>query len=237
MNSILFSNPPPFRMDSDDLRFVHCKSVLKIPQGGTVFAGEINAGLYLCKISYDKLGATLAPVKPIYSPPQLRCVLISAFPRPQIAKRILFESACFGVECLIFYASQKCDVSYIKSSLYTGEFREHLIRGAEQACSSHIPQFRTAQDIESAIETASSLMPNSIKLAPDPYEATSNFSDSVKNGSSFCVIFGSERGFSNSERDILRNSGFTLASLGPRILRTDSAIIAALAQIPQPGSP
>ena len=44
-----------------------------------------------------------------------------------------------------------------------------------------------------------------------------------------CVLIGPEGGFSDSEYDDAEVSGFKAVSLGPRILRTESAAIAALA--------
>ncbi len=44
-----------------------------------------------------------------------------------------------------------------------------------------------------------------------------------------CVLIGPEGGFSDSEYDDAAAAGFTAVSLGPRVLRTESAAIAALA--------
>jgi 16S rRNA (uracil1498-N3)-methyltransferase len=44
-----------------------------------------------------------------------------------------------------------------------------------------------------------------------------------------CLLIGPEGGFSETEYDDARVSGFTAVSLGPRVLRTETAAIAALA--------
>ena len=44
-----------------------------------------------------------------------------------------------------------------------------------------------------------------------------------------CLLIGPEGGFSDSEYEDARVAGFTAVSLGPRILRTESAAVAALA--------
>ena len=43
------------------------------------------------------------------------------------------------------------------------------------------------------------------------------------------LAIGSERGWSPAERDILRANHFTLAHLGPRVLRAETAVTAAIA--------
>jgi 16S rRNA (uracil1498-N3)-methyltransferase len=44
-----------------------------------------------------------------------------------------------------------------------------------------------------------------------------------------CLLVGPEGGFSNSEYDDARVAGFTAVSLGPRVLRTETAALAAIA--------
>jgi 16S rRNA (uracil1498-N3)-methyltransferase len=43
-----------------------------------------------------------------------------------------------------------------------------------------------------------------------------------------CLLIGPEGGFSNNEYEDAAVSGFTAVSLGPRILRTETAAIAAV---------
>jgi RsmE family RNA methyltransferase len=43
------------------------------------------------------------------------------------------------------------------------------------------------------------------------------------------LAFGPERGWSAGERQLLRAQGFELAHLGTRVLRTETAVVAALA--------
>ena len=75
--------------------------------------------------------------------------------------------------------------------------------------------------------------PDSIKIAPDVYEATATISQALSGTAQkhITAILGSERGFDNTDRSLLRNANFTLVSLGNRVLRTDSAIIATLSHI------
>jgi RsmE family RNA methyltransferase len=45
------------------------------------------------------------------------------------------------------------------------------------------------------------------------------------------LIFGAERGFSPGERALLRAENFQLVHLGPRVLRLETAVTAAVAII------
>jgi 16S rRNA (uracil1498-N3)-methyltransferase len=50
-------------------------------------------------------------------------------------------------------------------------------------------------------------------------------------GSALTLLSGPEGGLSDSEEDLARACGFAVASLGPRVLRADTAPLAALAAI------
>ncbi len=232
MNCVLFEKNEPmfFAPDSDGAR--HLREVLKVKPGDKIFAGIAGEEMFFAKVLPNSDGSfSFEREGEIPSPPLLPIVLCTPFSRPQIAKRIMFDSACFGVKSIIFYASEKGDLSYSKSSLYSGEYRKILLKGAEQACSSQLPSLYTRDSLESALSEAESLSKSPIRLAPDVYEASISLFDAVgtsKPPKSAILTIGGERGFSQSDRQILKSKGFVLASLGKRVLRTDSAAIASL---------
>lgn len=235
MNCLIFPTPPPFKLAPDSPKLEHVEKVLKAADGGTVFAGQANGGLFVCK--FEKLadgGATLTPISDAPNPAPLAASVAVAFARPQIAQRMLFEAACFGVENLLFYAASKGEADYAKSGLYArGEYAKWLEKGAEQACATSIPSFSTAASLAEAVEMLDALAPrDSLKIAPDLYEATAYLPDVLDKSPDLHVkgILGSERGFSNPDRDLLRLNNYTLVSLGNRVLRTDTALIATLSR-------
>ncbi len=236
MNCILFPENEPLKLSKGDPKLEHILRVLKTKEGGEVFAGNINGALNICSVSYNDDGsANLLPIRETNNPPQLEAGIAVSYARPQIAQRLLFEAACFGVKNLVFYPASKGEADYAKSSLYTsGEYKKWLERGAEQACATHIPNFEYATSLENAIERLNELGdPNAVNLAPDVYESECSFIDAFTTynpiGDDYVnVILGSERGFTNTDRENLRYHGYTLVSLGERVLRTDTALIAVL---------
>lgn len=228
MNAILFKDKESslFIPDSDP-KAVHIKDVIKPKNGDEIYAGIINGSLFKAKIHKEQDGYRLSEERtPLPNPKILDIHLCVAFARPQIAKRILFEAACFGVRKLTFYPASKGEAAYAQSSLYkNNEFKEFLIKGAEQACAANIPMFSISKNLE---ETIKNIDLNSLKLAPDLYEATTPFDQKIVKNIPKTLVFGSERGFSDCDRKLLRQNQFILTSLGQRALRTDTAIIAAL---------
>jgi 16S rRNA (uracil1498-N3)-methyltransferase len=71
--------------------------------------------------------------------------------------------------------------------------------------------------------------PGAAKILLSP-SARLPFSKSL-NGNQFVLAAGPEAGFTAEEEAILVNAGFTPASLGPRVLRTETASVAALAAL------
>lgn len=269
MNSILFKDNPPFKLEKNDERLAHIRNFLHTPENGEIYAGKLNEYLCVAKIHYLEDGsAELLPSRQLENPQPLPLTFCAAFTRPQIAQRILFEAACFGVKNLIFYAAQKSESAYAQSRLYTtNEHIDWLIKGAQQACCASIPNFYTAENLDSCIAKAKTLEPNFenlpdknnskntflekfSRLAPDVYEAEISLLNAIlqrkktffenldKNSPPlasphFTILIGGERGFNSPERLILRANGYSLTSLGLRVLRTDTAAISSLSTLSQ----
>lgn len=165
---------------------------------------------------------------PIPAPEPL--TLIVGLPRPQTARDLLREMSSLGVAALHFVATEKTEPSYASSKLWsTGEWRRHLITGAEQAFTTLLPEVTWGRSLA---EVISALPATDSRVALDNYEAAnplSAFPALAQPG--LTVALGPERGWSATDRTQLRAAGFTLAHLGTRVLRVETAAIAAVAVV------
>ncbi len=66
------------------------------------------------------------------------------------------------------------------------------------------------------------------RVALDNYEATVRLTPAAAPPPA-ALAFGPERGWSAAERTLLRDQGFVLAHLGTRVLRLETAVVAAVA--------
>ena len=83
------------------------------------------------------------------SPPLDPITLIVGLPRPQTAKKVLQEATAMGVQRIHFVRSDLGERSYAHSPLWKqGEYRRHLIDGAQQAVSTRLPAITVAQKLE-----------------------------------------------------------------------------------------
>lgn len=286
MNLLLFANEGDLRhIAPTDPRLEHVRRVLQLRPGQRLYAGVLGGRRAWATILKDDpaTGMTTEPEWEAQEPPQpLPLRVLVGLPRPQTARRILFEAAALGVRQLDFFQAQKGEPSYAQSSLWhSSQWQERLLLGAEQACVTSLPHVRHFQNLQDAIAAAAhppenastpELAPESdatpvpkanaapergptfadsasagqasaqaiypdthsedIRLALDVYEAIAPLSHLLPNGTapgrSLTLGIGPERGWSAAERTLLTDADFLLTHIGPRVLRAETAFVAAL---------
>lgn len=86
---------------------------------------------------------------------------------------------------------------------------------------------------EPDLSPASRLWGEGTRWAFDPYRAKTAFGavslPAVTDGAPLVLAIGSERGWTPAELDLLADRGFSFASLGDRILKTETAAVTAVA--------
>ncbi len=231
MNLILFepaeiASPLPRR----DPRAVHLLDVLRREIGDSFDAGVIDGPRgkgTLVAIGADALTLSFtwttetAPADPI--------TLIVGLPRPQTARDILRDATTLGVAALHFALTDKGDRNYASSTLWrSGEWRRHLVAGAEQAFDTRLPHVTHGCPLTDIVPA---LPLTGTRLALDNYESPTPLSQLTNLTPTVTLAFGPERGWSAGERDLLRQNRFAFVHLGSRVLRTESACTVALALI------
>ena len=200
-------------------------------EGDSFDAGLINGPRgkgRLEKITPDALTFSFAWGEP--PPPLDPIMLLIGLPRPQTARKILQEATTLGVGALHFFTAEKAEPSYAGSTLWiSGEWRRHLVAGAEQAFCTRLPELTHGLTLAAALEKTPSA---ATRLALDNYEAPAPLGqDQPPAGAPVVLALGPERGWSAAERDFLRAKNFSLVHLGSRVLRTETAVVAAVALI------
>ena len=228
MNLILFDRSETERpLPKGDPRAVHLLTVLRRGCGDSFDAGIADGPRGKATVdAVDAHGITLSfawgpeprALDPIH--------LLVAVPRPQTARKILGEAAALGIASIRLFPSEKGEAGYASSSLWSsGEWRQRLMDGTAQAFDTRLPQVLHAASLAEAL---AALPQGPVRTALDNYEATQRLvapSAVVPT----VLAFGPERGWSAQERDLLRAAGFGLAHLGTRVLRTETAVVAAVA--------
>lgn len=229
MNLVLFDaqeigSPLP----ATDARARHLREVLRIPAGGTFDAGIVNGARGRATLRSDDIdaltfdfepGPPLAPLPPTQ--------LLIGLPRPQSARDILRDATTLGATLLQFVQTERTDPNYATSSLWrSGDWQRCLRAGASQAFDPRLPEVRWQEALPDAL---AAIAPPAARYALDNYEAEAPLAGRPMTSAQTVVLaVGPERGWGAGDRRLLRASGFQLVHLGPRVLRLETAVVAAL---------
>ena len=234
---ILFTNNEASSpIDRNDPRAEHLLKVLRIKVGDTFDAGVINGNMGKGRIeSIDSSRLSFTLDLKSTPPPLYPITLIVGMPRPQSARDVLREATSIGVDRIVFTTVEKGEKSYRSSTLWRpDEFRRLLVQGACQAFSTRLPDVILADSIADSIEFCRDA---DVRIALDNYEAEHELGyivgavGAITATSRIAVFIGSERGWSASERRRFRDDKILIAHLGPRVLRVETACVAALSII------
>jgi len=229
-----------------DPRRKHIRSVLKKGPGDELAAGRADGRLGVARIEADdEDGMTLSFVPGPEAPPLRPVTLLLGFPRPIQANRILKDLASLGVARIMLSGTELGEKSYFQSDFFKNrEFRSALIEGAEQAGNPRLPVVETAWTLARALDAIVPEADDAVRddaardgasrfWAFDPYRAERPFGSVALSDSGperpLVLAIGSERGWTEAELDLLSASGFPFASLGDRILKTETACVVAVA--------
>ena len=230
MNIILFEPSETSQpLAVSDRRARHVIDVLRFGVGDAFDAGLIDGLRGKARIvALDEHEMRLDFAWGEEPPPLDPITLLLGLPRPQTARKVLEEATALGVEAMHFVATERGESSYALSRLWTtDEWRRHLADGAAQAFSTRLPRVSSGRELADVID---SLSTGGSRLALDNYEGGAPLSQ-VRLETPVVLALGPERGWSAKERQLLRACGFELVHLGERVLRVETACVAAIAVV------
>lgn len=219
-----------------DHRANHIRKTLRSKTGDIIRVGIINGLLgsgQVQEIEPRKITLKIEAVAP--PPPKSPTSLILALPRPIMLKRVLAQAASLGVDKIFLINSNRVEKSFFKASLLSEKnLRNYLLLGLEQAMDTRLPEIsihhRFRPFIEDYLPEAARNIP--VKLVAHPggdIDLTPSLLPEPV--SSTLIAIGPEGGWVDFEIDLFHKQGFNCFSLGPRILRVDTAVPAILSQL------
>ena len=170
--------------------------------------------------------------------------LMLAPPRPRVMKRLLPQLATMGVGRIFLVGAKKVEKDFWGATLLKPEnYRPLLVDGLMQAGTSILPTLETRRNFRKFVkEELDALWPEAKRIVAHPYTVPSASSPTGadtgrlssagrRDGDGTVLAIGPEGGWTDEEVALLEEHGFARYSLGSRILRTDTATIALLAQL------
>lgn len=160
--------------------------------------------------------------------------LILAPPRPRVMKRLLPQLATMGVGRIFLVGAKKVEKDFWGATLLKPENnRPLLVDGLMQAGTSILPTLETRRNFRKFVkEELDTLWPEAKRIVAHPYDGNRTIEQPERsNNRAILLAVGPEGGWTDEEVTLLGEHGFARYSLGSRILRTDTATIALLAQL------
>ncbi len=171
--------------------------------------------------------------------------LVLAPPRPRALKRLLPQLATLGVGRIVLVGAEKVEKAFWGAQLLKPEVHRPLfVEGLQQAGTSILPEIRMERNFRrwaagGGLEEA--FAGQDVRFVAHPHAADSAKSPSPErvgaesaasvSSARPVLAVGPEGGWTEDEVALLESKGFVRHSLGRRILRTDTALIALLAQL------
>lgn len=230
-------------LPSHERRAMHMRKVLRVQPGDKVEIGIINGfrghavvesanseGILLGSFQLEDIADSLYPVE-----------LILGHPRPIVLRRIVKDAATAGFCKISVLCTDLTEQSYMKSSFWNEpkDLKELLILGVEQAGGSVLPQLERYWSVKQYLAGLSDYIseprPINILLHPEQENTAGLQHPDCSQASgelpSLRIAIGPERGWSENEVSLFMKHGFRTAHFGSRILRTESAVQWAIAQL------
>lgn len=224
MNIILF-NEGENCFDRTDERYQHLKKVLNCTAGSVFKSGIVNGKSGTSRIlefSDEGLSFDFTAEEEMF--PLFPITLILAQVRPICMRRILREVVSLGVARILLTSTDLGEKSYLSSNLYTGGlYKGILLNGAMQSGKTSVSEVGFYKNVDDVVKTE---LPET-RLLLDPKGSTSLARYPFKEGE-IALAIGPERGWSAREVELFEKKGFTSLCMGDRILRTETAVVAAL---------
>ncbi|MDR2159345.1 MAG: RNA methyltransferase [Treponema sp.] len=247
MNLILFEEYELGKsLPRRDERTVHLLKVLRKKPGDSFEAGIVGGGRGTGRIEKTGLDGSLFVSLHIEEegPPRLPLRVAVGFARPIQIRRLLRDLSNLGVGAIDLVGTDLGEKSYQDTRLMKdGGARAALVEGAVQSRDTIIPSLAVFPALDVWLDerpwdreaedrgrgTGFSPGPRTVPLlvAADnvrPEGAMARISPTRR---PVVLAVGSERGWTDRERDALEAAGFTRLSLGGRALRTETACLAA----------
>lgn len=213
---------------------VHITRVLRLGVGDEITVCDSCATDCVCSIesiSKDEVIAHINDRYPNPSEPPVNITLYQGVPKGDKLDTVVQKSVELGAVRIVPVAMKR-SVAVIKDADKKRQRMQKIAHEAAKQCGrARVPEVGTVMSFADAIREASGT-----DLCLLPYEdekvcsiktvlAENNKSKNIS------IFIGPEGGFDASEVELARQCGFRIVSMGPRILRTETAPLAAISAV------
>ncbi len=160
----------------------------------------------------------------------LRITLVQGIARGEKMDLILQKATELGVAAIVPVMAERTEVKLDaeRTGKRMGHWRSVIVSACEQSGRARVPALALPVAL---VEAAKVLAVESTRLTLDPEGESALATLPAPASHSVAIAIGPEGGWSPRDRELLRAAGFSGLRLGPRVLRTETAGLAAIAAL------
>jgi RsmE family RNA methyltransferase len=212
------------RVRIDGRRFLHIRDVHRARAGDELTVGRLGGRIGFGRIVHLDAESLEMEVRLERDPPApLPLTVVLALPRPKVMRRVLRSLAVMGVKKIVLVNSARLEKSYWQTPfLDKEEQRRQLLLGLEQAGDTVLPDVQLRRLFRPFVEDElPELSQGTLRFVAHPGSDSTCPRDVRR---PVTLVIGPEGGFVPFEIDLFLSIGFTVVSLGPRIMNIETAI-------------
>jgi 16S rRNA (uracil1498-N3)-methyltransferase len=213
----------------------HVARVLRLRAGASVVLFDGTGGEYAAELATtgrDGVRATLGAWRAIECESPLRVTLLQALARGEKMDLVVQKATELGVARIVPVAAERSVVQLDggRAERRVEHWRAVAISACEQCGRNRLPELEAASPLAEALRRLDADNAAAARLWLEP-GAERSLVAAAAGQRELVLLVGPEGGFSPAEGDLAQRAGFRAASLGPRVLRTETAALAALAAL------
>jgi 16S rRNA (uracil1498-N3)-methyltransferase len=223
---------PGIVVELPDLAASHVAKVLRARRGDEImlFSGdgrEFTAAVE--SVRGSRVTAAVGEGRQVDRESPLAVTLVQCIPRGDRMDLIVQKATELGVARIVPVSSQRSVVRLdpIQAESKAAHWRAIAVNACEQCGRNRLPTVEAPRPLQHYLGDSSAQVPTTApRLLLEPESESRSSVQGV--GAAVEIAIGPEGGFAAEELEAFRISGFGTLRLGPRILRTETAAIAAL---------
>ncbi len=211
----------------------HLTRVLRLGEGDAcvLFNGDgHDYAARLTSVGKRETNAEVVSQARVDNESPLRITLMQGIARGEKMDLILQKATELGVAAFLPVLAERTEVKLDaeRTGKRMAHWRSVIVSACEQSGRALIPQLAAPASL---LQAAATLDGERMKLTLDPIGELSLATLTAPSARSLTIAIGPEGGWSPRDRETLRACGFSGLRLGPRVLRTETAGLAAVAAL------
>jgi 16S rRNA (uracil1498-N3)-methyltransferase len=226
------SDPPPESISVEGERFHYLAHVLRVSSGDTLEIFDGKGRAFSARIrSVEASRVVLELGGPVITAPTPRITLVQGLPKATKMEWLIQKGTELGAAAFAPVAMRRSvlKIPPARAEARTQRWQTIAAEAARQSGRSDVPHVYPPRPL---LDAAREVATSSHLLLLDERERALRLSEAVLSSPGtlpgWALIVGPEGGIEESEGEALRKLGATSVSMGPRVLRTETAGLAAL---------